>query len=72
MTRPVLCSGAIAVKKLQKIGWAFARQKGSHAMLTRNGYSYTLSVPQHGELGLGILRKLIKQAGITIEQFNEL
>ena len=41
-------------------------------MMVKEGYFYTLSIPQHRELGLGIIRKLIKQAGISIEQFNEL
>ena len=72
MTRPHLCSGADAVKKFRKIGWVFVRQKGSHAMLVKEGYLYTLSIPQHRELGIGIIRKLIKQAGITIEQFGQL
>lgn len=72
MTRLQLCSGVEAVKKFQKIGWVFVRQKGSHAMLVKEGYLYTLSIPQHRELGIGIIKKLIKQAGISLEQFNEL
>ncbi|MBM4338431.1 MAG: type II toxin-antitoxin system HicA family toxin [Deltaproteobacteria bacterium] len=41
-------------------------------MLTKAGYQWTLSVPQHDELGPGLLRKLIRQAGLTIEEFNKL
>ncbi len=41
-------------------------------MLTKVGYLYTLSVPQHKELGVGLLKKLLKQAEIIIEDFNEL
>jgi predicted RNA binding protein YcfA (HicA-like mRNA interferase family) len=41
-------------------------------MLTKSGYQWTLSVPQHDELGLGLLRKLIRQAGLTAEEFNKL
>ncbi len=67
-----LCSGAEAVKKFQLKGWAVKRQKGSHIMLTKNEYLYTLSVPQHKELGIGLLKKLLKQAQITIEEFNAL
>ena len=67
-----LCSGAEAVRKLQRAGWFFARQKGSHVMLTKLGYQWTLSVPQHDELGPGLLRKLIRQAGLSLEEFNEL
>jgi len=65
-----LCSGSEAVKKFQRLGWIIARQKGSHVMLTKKDYLYTLSIPQHRELGPGILRKLIRQAGISIEEFN--
>ncbi len=67
-----LCSGSQAVKKFQRLGWTIARQKGSHIMLVKQGYLYTLSVPQHRELGPGILRKLIRQAGIGVGEFNSL
>lgn len=67
-----LCSGSEAVRKFQKTGWTVARQKGSHAMMTKPGFQWTLSIPQHDELGPGLLMKLIRQAGITVKQFNEL
>jgi predicted RNA binding protein YcfA (HicA-like mRNA interferase family) len=67
-----LCSGAEAVKKFQRAGWSVVRQKGSHAMLTKPGYQWTLSIPQHSEVGPGLLRKLIRLAGLTVEEFNEL
>ena len=41
-------------------------------MMTKAGYEWTLSIPQHNELGTGILTKLLKQAGITAEEFNNL
>jgi predicted RNA binding protein YcfA (HicA-like mRNA interferase family) len=67
-----LCSGAVAVKKFKRAGWIVDRQAGSHVMLVKIGYQYTLSVPQHKELGIGILRKLLKQADLGIDKFNEL
>lgn len=67
-----LCSGAEAVRKFQKAGWVLQRRKGSHVMMTKESYEYTLSIPQHSELGPGILRKLIKQAGLSVEDFNGL
>lgn len=67
-----LCSGAVVVKKFKRAGWVIDRQVGSHVMLVKIGYPYTLSVPQHKELGIGILKKLLKQADIGIEEFNEL
>ena len=73
MGRPLrLCSGAETVRKLQKDGWTAVRKKGSHVMMTKEGYQWTLSVPQHDELGPGLLRKLVRQAGLTEEEFNDL
>ncbi|MFB3121942.1 MAG: type II toxin-antitoxin system HicA family toxin [Candidatus Binatia bacterium] len=72
MAVPKLCSGAEAVRRFAKAGWTVDRQRGSHMMLTKPGYQYTLSVPQHRELGPGILRKFLRQSGITPDEFNEL
>ena len=67
-----LCSGSEAVKKFQRKGWRVMRQKGSHVMMVKEGYLYTLSIPQHYELGIGLLRKLLRQAQLNIDEFNEL
>jgi predicted RNA binding protein YcfA (HicA-like mRNA interferase family) len=67
-----LCSGAEAVRKFQRAGWSAVRRKGSHVMLTKPGYQWTLSIPQHRELGPGLLRKLVRQAGLSVEEFNNL
>ena len=67
-----LCSGAVAVKRFRRAGWVVDRQVGSHVMLVKQGYPYTLSVPQHKELGIGILKKLLKQAELSVKEFNAL
>ena len=67
-----LCSGAEAVRKFQRVGWKAVRQKGSHVMMTKEGYQWTLSIPLHNELGPGLLMKLIKQAGLDVDEFNNL
>lgn len=41
-------------------------------MLVKANYPYTLSIPQHKELGIGLLKKLIKQAGLSVDEFNAL
>lgn len=68
----ILCSGPEAVRKFQRAGWQVDRKKGSHVMLTRPGYSWTLSIPQHKELGRGLLRKLLHQADLSIGEFDRL
>jgi predicted RNA binding protein YcfA (HicA-like mRNA interferase family) len=67
-----LCSGAEAVKKFKRAGWIVDRQKGSHTMMVKSDYQYTLSIPLQRELGIGILKKLIRQAGLNVDEFNRL
>ena len=62
-------SGAEAVRALQKIGFVVLRQKGSHVMLRRGAAGCV--VPQHRELKIGTLSGLVKQAGISADEFIE-
>ena len=65
-------SGMNAVKAFNKSGWSVARQTGSHIIMIKNDYKVILSVPIHNELDRGTLRKLIKSAGLTVEDFVRL
>ncbi|HYU35168.1 MAG TPA: type II toxin-antitoxin system HicA family toxin [Thermoanaerobaculia bacterium] len=38
-------------------------------MLVKSGVKANLSVPQHKELSVGTLRALIRNAGMTIDEF---
>lgn len=60
-------SGADAVRPLQKLGFPVARQKGSHVMLRRG--STRCVVPNHRELKLGTLSSVLKQAGVSADEF---
>jgi len=59
------------VKTFEKLGWAVARQRGSHIILTKRGHVATLSIPNHPEVARGTLRSLISKAGITVSDFIE-
>ena len=72
MARLPRVSGRRAVQALQRAGWELSRQRGSHIVMTRPGSIYTLSIPDHRELGPGLLRSLIRKAGLTVEEFTEL
>lgn len=65
-------SGKEAVKAFQKAGWQQIGQVGSHLVMVRPGSRVNLSIPQHKELSVGTLRALIRNAGLTVEQFLEL
>ena len=44
----------------------------SHVVLRRDEPFAQLVAPDHKELDRGTLRAIIRQAGLTMEQFNEL
>ena len=60
-------SGAEIVKIFQKMGFAVARQKGSHIVLRKGNRGCV--VPMHKEVAVGTLKSAIKQAGINPEEF---
>ncbi len=61
------------IKVLIKLGFEIVRQKGSHVILKHPDGRITVVPVHHGEeLGRGILREIIKDAGIDKEQFMEL
>ncbi len=65
-------SGAEAVRAFEKAGWRRAGQVGSHMVLVKEGHPANLSIPQHRELGTGLLLKQIKRAGLTVDEFFDL
>jgi predicted RNA binding protein YcfA (HicA-like mRNA interferase family) len=66
---PVL-TGRQVVRVFEKLGWEVARQRGSHIILVKDGSMATLSVPNHREVARGTLRSMIRDAGLTVEEFT--
>lgn len=54
---PVL-SGQEVVRVFESFGWSVARQKSSHIIMTKEGETATLSIPNHKEVARGTLRGL--------------
>jgi predicted RNA binding protein YcfA (HicA-like mRNA interferase family) len=65
-------SGAKAIQAFQRAGWTKARQHGSHVTLIKPGNPVVLTIPVHSELDRGLLRSLIRKAGLTVEEFSSL
>lgn len=66
---PVI-SGNDAVKAFAKTGYVLDHQTGSHMILRNIKEPHRrLSVPNHQELAKGTMRKLIREAGLTVEEF---
>ena len=60
-------SGAEVVRALERLGFTVARQRGSHIVLRRG--SVGCVVPNHRELKTGTLAGVLKQAGVSAEEF---
>ena len=65
-------SGREAVKAFKKTGWNVAGQVGSHVVMTKQGIRVNLSIPQHKELSVVILKALIRNSGLTVDEFQGL
>jgi predicted RNA binding protein YcfA (HicA-like mRNA interferase family) len=65
-------SGRECVKALEKAGFLFKRQVGSHMVLRRNDPFGQTVVPDHKELDRGTLRSILRQSEISIEDFIKL
>jgi predicted RNA binding protein YcfA (HicA-like mRNA interferase family) len=66
-------SGREVVKALLKIGYEQDRQRGSHIILRQVAAPHRrLVVPDHSEVAKGTLRAIIRQAGLTVDEFKAL
>jgi len=65
-------SGRECVRALEKQGFYFKRQAGSHIILRRDDPFSQIVVPDHKELDRGTLRAIIRQAGLSIDEFSNL
>ena len=73
MSKLPIISGKEAIKVLSKIGYKVDHQTGSHFILRQREYPHRrLTVPNHKEIAKGTLRGIIKQSGLSIENFIEL
>jgi predicted RNA binding protein YcfA (HicA-like mRNA interferase family) len=73
VTRLPVVSGRDAVKALRKIGYELDHQTGSHMILRRSTPPYRrLTIPDHKELAKGTLRAVIREAGLTVDEFAAL
>ena len=66
-------SGEKIVKLLKKLEYELDHQTGSHMILRKNKKPFRrLTVPKHKNLSKGTLRAIIRQVGLTRNEFFEL
>lgn len=71
MARLPVLAGDDFAKIVARIGFSLDRTEGSHMILI-GPTGRRLSVPKHRELGRGLLRALIRDAGLTRDEFLRL
>lgn len=72
MKLPPDVSGRELRRVLERIGFVFQRQKGSHMVLRRENPYARVVVPDHAALRPGTLRQILHAAGVGVERLKEL
>lgn len=61
------------INALKRKGFRYVKQEGSHYILVDERRDLQTSVPIHpGDIGRGLLKKILRQAEISEEEFREL
>ncbi|MGD2250087.1 MAG: type II toxin-antitoxin system HicA family toxin [Candidatus Methanofastidiosia archaeon] len=73
MSKLPVVSGKRVCKALKKVGYYIDHQNGGHIILRNNYWPHRrLTVPNHKEIAKGTLRAIIRQAGLTKDEFLKL
>lgn len=73
MSRLPRVSGREVVSALQEFGYERDRQRGSHIVLRQTVPPHRrITVPDHKEVAKGTLRAIIRQAGLSVNEFTAL
>jgi predicted RNA binding protein YcfA (HicA-like mRNA interferase family) len=59
------------VKALAQMGYSEVRQRGSHIRLSCTGKK-SITIPDHKVIGRGLLKKILRDAELSVEAFVEL
>jgi predicted RNA binding protein YcfA (HicA-like mRNA interferase family) len=67
-------SGRQAIRVLERVGYEVVRQRGSHIRLRDESDPEHLpvTVPDHKNLKPGLLRKIVRDANLTVDEFVDL
>ena len=72
MSRLPVVLGREAIAAFARDGWEVARQESSHVTMKKRGLRFLLTVPLEKELDTGMLRRLVRDSGLTVAQFQRL
>jgi len=64
-------SGNEIIRTLERLGFVQARQRGSHVVVKKSTLEGSVGcvVPLHGEVAIGTLHSILKQAKVSPDEF---
>ena len=65
-------SGQQVRMALERAGFVLRRQRGSHMILRRDEPFARVVVPDHSPVRVGTLKRILNEAGLTLEDFSRL
>ena len=72
MTQLPVISGRECIAALERAGFTVRRQVGSHIVMRRDDPFAQTVVPDHRTLDRGTLRAILRQAGLSVDEFVKL
>ena len=62
-------SGRAARRVAESNGWILVRVAGDHFVFKKPGEAHNLSIPDHHELKEALMRRLIRDMGLSVDEF---
>ena len=72
MSRLPSLSWQQVVRALERAGFVFDRQSGSHIVYYHPETNHTVVVPRHRTIKMGTLREILREANLSREEFRKL
>ncbi len=70
MPKPIKRSELI--RRLRRLGWEGPYQKGKHPFMIRAGIRLTIPNPHRGDIDWSLASRILREAGISQEQWESL
>lgn len=72
MPKLPVVSARECIDALTKVGFSVSRQRGSHITLHRDDPPARVTIPNHRELKRGMLKRILRDATLTTQEFIDL
>lgn len=64
-------SGREVRRVAESAGWVLQRVNGDHFVFKKSETFHNLSIPDHREVKEALMRRLVRDMGLTVEEFIE-